>query len=165
MTTYNAQSGYFSGYASVYGITDSQKDIIIKGAFAETIRSRLADIKVLWQHDFSQPIGVLSQIRENDYGLYVEGRILSDVRQGQEALALMKAGAINGLSIGFRPKDYTIDAKTGKRIIKSVELFEVSIVTFPSNKAAVVQSVKRSREPFFAPLTSSLNRAIFALNH
>lgn len=134
--------GHFAGYASVFDVVDSQKDIILRGAFRRTLQARAQEVKFLWQHDFSEPIGVFSVIREDAKGLYVEGQLLLDVRRAEEAYALLKAGALEGLSIGYTVKEFEYDAKSGVRLLKDVELWEVSLVTFPSNRAATVTYVK-----------------------
>lgn len=135
------QDGTFAGYAAVFDVVDNQRDIILQGAFSRTLQLA-KDIKLLWQHDTKEPIGVFTQIREDAHGLYVEGRLLLDVQRAREAYALMKEGALSGLSIGYGAKHYDIDPDTGVRVISDVELFEVSVVTFPANEAARVTQVK-----------------------
>lgn len=134
--------GRFAGYASVFGVVDSQRDIILRGAFRETLAGRMAEIKLLWQHDMAEPIGVIERLFEDRHGLYVEGRLLLEVARAREALSLMKAGAVSGLSIGYSPTRYTLDAETRIRRLSAVELWEVSLVTFPANDAARVTVVK-----------------------
>ena len=85
---------------------------------------------MLWQHDPAQPIGVWDEVREDGKGLYVKGRILTDVEKGREAIALIEAGAIDGLSIGYRTVRAQKDGK-GQRLLSELELWEVSLVTFP----------------------------------
>jgi len=87
-------------------------------------------VKMLWQHDPSQPIGVWDEVHEDARGLYVKGRILTDVTRGREAAALLAAGAIDGLSIGYRTLRSQRDGK-GQRLLAELELWEVSLVTFP----------------------------------
>ncbi len=137
-----ADDGAFAGYASVFGNIDSQKDVVLKGAFKKTIAGNGNGIKLLWQHQPDEPIGVISKMREDEFGLYMEGRLLLDVQRAREAYALLKSGAINGLSIGYTPVDYETDYKTGVRLLKQVELWEVSLVTFPANPHAVVNRLK-----------------------
>lgn len=134
--------GRFAGYASVFDVVDNQKDVIIKGAFSNTLKGRISHIKMLWQHQQDEPIGIFDRMFEDAHGLYVEGRLLLDVQRGREALALLKSGAISGLSIGYSPLRYRIDANTGVCILSEVELFEVSLVTFPANDAAGITVVK-----------------------
>lgn len=134
--------GAFSGYASTFGNVDSGYDVVMPGAFANSLRERpCSKIKMLWQHDTREPIGVWTKCMEDDKGLYVEGRVLKEVQRGAEAYALMKAGVIDSMSIGFRTleSEYT---QTGVRQLKEVGLMEISLVTFPANEQATVSSVK-----------------------
>jgi HK97 family phage prohead protease len=85
---------------------------------------------MLWQHDPTQPIGVWDELREDDRGLFVKGRVLTDVARGREAAALLAAGAIDGLSIGYRTVKAALDA-SGRRVLNELDLWEVSLVTFP----------------------------------
>ncbi len=121
------------GYASLFGVTDQGGDVVLRGAYAESLR-RLAvrgdRVRMLWQHDPTRPIGVWDEIREDEQGLWVAGRLLPDIAQAREAAALIAAGAIDGLSIGYRTISAERDAK-GRRRLTEVELWEVSLVTFP----------------------------------
>ena len=121
------------GYASLFGIPDQGGDIVEPGAYKASLK-RLREsgrrVKMLWQHDPAQPIGIWDEVRETARGLYVKGRILTDVARGREAAALIGAGAIDGLSIGYRTKKATKDGK-GRRLLAELELWEVSLVTFP----------------------------------
>ncbi len=133
-------SGVFSGYASVFGVIDSQADMMMPGAFQsslDAVQSGRA-IKLLWQHDTSQPVGKITALREDAYGLWMQGELLLDVQQGKEAFALLKQEAIKGLSIGYSPLKWQIDADTGVRFLYEVDLWEVSVVTFPANEMAGV---------------------------
>ena len=122
-----------SGYASLFGKTDQGGDVVQSGAYAKSL-DRLASkgnsVKMLWQHDPAQPIGIWDEVREDNAGLYVKGRILLDVEKGREAAALIEAGAIDGLSIGYRTVRATKN-DTGGRLLSELELWEVSLVTFP----------------------------------
>lgn len=137
-------TGTVEGYGAVFGNIDTYGDIILRGAFSNTMGKR--KVKMLWQHDPSQPIGVWDEMREDDRGLWMKGRILPGVAKGKEAIELMSAGAIEGLSIGYR----TVDAeyKEGNRLIKEIDLWETSIVTFPANElaGASVKSVETERD-------------------
>lgn len=134
--------GHFSGYASIFNMVDSQKDMIRQGAFSKTLAESNGDIKLLWQHNFEEPIGVFTHLAENARGLYVEGTLLLDVQRAREAHALLKAGAIAGMSIGYVPVKHRIDPETGVRILEEVALYEISLVTFPANSEARVTTVK-----------------------
>lgn len=136
-------SGVFAGYASVFGMVDNQRDVMLKGAFSRTLKGRVGDIKLLWQHQQDEPIGVFTEIAEDANGLYVEGKLLLQIQRAKEAHALLKEGAISGLSIGYSPVRYTIDEKTWVRKLAEVELWEISLVTFPANDAAQVTVVKQ----------------------
>jgi len=135
--------GVFSGYGSVFGVRDSDGDIIMPGAFTKTIAranetGRLP--KMLWQHQIDTIIGKFTAMREDDYGLFVQGSILLEIEKGREAYALMKAGVLDGMSIGFN----IIDGQRGAdgRMITEVDLWEVSLVTWGANPAALVTNVK-----------------------
>lgn len=131
------ESREFSGYASVFGVVDSYTDVVIKGAFTRTLAERRPAL--LWQHDPTVPIGVWEEMREDETGLFVRGR-LADTVAGRDAYELLKLGALSGLSIGYRT------VKSAKRAdvreLLDVDLMETSLVTFPANDAARVQSVK-----------------------
>jgi len=121
------------GYGSLFGKCDQGGDIVEKGAYAGSLAALSAagrSVKMLWQHDPAQPIGVWDEVREDGKGLYVKGRILTDIARGREAAALIEAGAIDGLSIGYRTKKAVKDSK-GQRLLCELELWEVSLVTFP----------------------------------
>ena len=122
-----------AGYASLFGIKDQGGDVVQKGAYGASL-ARLAGsgraVKMLWQHDPTQPIGIWDEVREDGVGLYVKGRILTEVAKGREAAALLTAGAIDGLSIGYRTVKAERDGK-GNRLLSELELWEVSLVTFP----------------------------------
>lgn len=121
------------GYASLFGLTDQGGDTVQPGAFTASL-ARLAGkgdkVRMLWQHDPAKPIGVWDEIREDEKGLWVKGRLLPEIAQAREAAALVGAGAIDGLSIGYRTVSAERDGK-GRRLLSEVELWEVSLVTFP----------------------------------
>jgi uncharacterized protein len=136
------EDGVFEGYASVFGVVDLGMDVVEKGAFTKSLGKRKA--KMLWQHDTTQPIGMWETIAEDDHGLFVRGRLLPDVAKGKEALALLKAGAIDSMSIGYRTieaEDATAGGR-GVRKLTEVDLFEISLVTFPMLPDAKVTDVK-----------------------
>ncbi|MBW0157278.1 HK97 family phage prohead protease [Sedimentimonas flavescens] len=137
------------GYASLYGVPDQGGDVVQPGAYArslERLRARGGSVKMLWQHDPAQPIGVWDEIREDARGLYVKGRLLLDVERAREAAALIGAGAIDGLSIGYRTVSAQKDAK-GQRLLAELELWEVSLVTFPMLREARVAAKGDSPDP------------------
>jgi len=137
--------GTFEGYGSVFGNKDLGNDVIEAGAFAKSLKKRKPqNVKLLYQHKSDMPIGVFDEIREDEHGLVVKGRLALKTQAGAEAYELLKMGALDGLSIGFRvnPKEVSYDKRGNKRIIKEVDLMEVSLVTFPMNPQATVRSVK-----------------------
>ena len=121
------------GYASLFGKCDQGGDVVASGAYGRSLGALATsgrNVKMLWQHDPAQPIGVWDEVREDSKGLFVKGRILTDVDKGREAVALIGAGAIDGLSIGYRTVRARKDDK-GQRLLSELELWEVSLVTFP----------------------------------
>jgi len=135
--------GVFEGYASLFDRQDLGKDVIVPGAFSRSLKERgLRGIKLLFQHDPNQVIGVWHEILEDRTGLFVKGQINSEVAKGCEILALMRTGALDGLSIGFRAQEGRRDSKTGIRRLIEVDLWEISIVTFPMLPGARVTHVK-----------------------
>lgn len=128
------------GYASLFGVADQGGDVVAKGAYAGSLTALAAQgrgVKMLWQHDASAPIGVWDEVREDERGLYVKGRLLESVARGREAVALIEAGALDGLSIGYRTKK-AVRGADGKRNLQELELWEVSLVTFPMLPSARV---------------------------
>jgi len=122
-----------AGYASLFGACDQGGDVVQKGAYGRSLAAMGAkghSVKMLWQHNPAEPIGVWDEVREDARGLYVKGRLLDSVTRAREAAALIGAGAIDGLSIGYRTVRATKDDQ-GRRLLSEVELWEVSLVTFP----------------------------------
>lgn len=149
--------GVFSGYASVFGEVDLGRDTIERGAFRQSLSERgAAQVRMLYQHDPAQPIGAWKTIREDARGLYVEGVLSPGVARAREVFSLMKTGALDGLSIGFRSVKARTDAKTGVRRILEAELWEISVVTFPMLPSARVSDVKHAR--FFRDRETELVR-------
>lgn len=139
--------GSFSGYGSVFGVEDFYSEIVEAGAFAKTIRDHKKEGRMpalLWQHDAHEPIGIYTSMKEDDYGLYVEGQLLinQSVPNADKAYSLLKAGALSGLSIGFMTKKYRWDEDKRVRYLTEVDLWETSLVTFPANTAARITAVK-----------------------
>ena len=139
--------GTFEGYASVFGVVDQGMDVVERGAFTKSLGNG-RKVKMLWQHDPNKVIGVWDEIREDERGLFVKGRLLKDVTLGREAMALMRAGAIDSMSIGYRTKEAVAEAGGRVRKLMEVDLFEVSVVTFPMNEAAMVTDVKNADGKF-----------------
>lgn len=139
------ESGVFTGYGSVFDVLDSYKEIVVRGAFNESLaahKSKGTMPAMLWQHRSGEPMGVYTQMEEDAIGLKVSGQIAMKTQRGAEAYELLKMGAISGLSIGFVPREEAYDKVTGVTTLKRVDLWELSLVTFPANDAARVQGVK-----------------------
>jgi len=138
------QEGVFTGYGSVFGNKDLGGDVIAKGAFDKTLDSGRMP-KMLWQHDPSQPIGVWKSMSVDERGLKATGQLLLDIPQAKTVHSLLKAQAIDGLSIGYQTKDYEIAGKgeDRHRVLKEVDLWELSVVTFPMNPEANVTDAKQ----------------------
>tara|TARA_Y100001973_G_scaffold22839_1_gene34119 strand:- start:1171 stop:2319 length:1149 start_codon:yes stop_codon:yes gene_type:complete len=139
------QEGVFMGYASTFGNVDNGNDIVAKGAFTKSLAERPASkVKLLSQHKTDEPIGIFEEIFEDSKGLYVKGRLALGTQKGRETYELMKMGAIDGMSIGFRanPEKQTYNESKRTRTLNEVQLLEISLVTFPMNERAIVQSVK-----------------------
>jgi hypothetical protein len=137
--------GTVEGYASLFGEIDQARDMVMPGAFAATLRQRtVRRIPMLFQHDPSEPVGVWLELREDRRGLYARGRLIPEVARGRELLSLLRAGAVDGLSIGFRTVKGRIDPRTRVRALLAVDLWEISIVTFPLLAGARVRAVKQA---------------------
>ncbi|KQE74967.1 peptidase U35, partial [Acinetobacter baumannii] len=134
------EDGFFSGYGAVFGNIDWYNDVILPGAFTASIAKWRAKNKmppVLWNHNDSEPIGVYTNIYEDEKGLYVEGKLLiDDVPRAKSTHALLKAGAIDGLSIGYSTKKAN-QQTNGVRELVEVDLSEISIVTQPANERSL----------------------------
>lgn len=144
-----SEEGEFSGYGSVFDEIDAYNERIEQGAFRESLSEwseKESMPKMLWQHRADQPIGVWSVMEEDETGLYVEGRLAMDVRQGQEAYSLLKMKAIDGLSIGYIPIEWTDNMEENVRTLTKIDLWETSIVTFPANESAQIEAVRAAVE-------------------
>lgn len=140
-----AETGVFSGYASVFGNIDAYGDMVMPGAFAKSLASKMPAL--LWQHDTYEPIGVWQELKEDKKGLFATGQLLVDgVTRAKEAYSLLRAGALNGLSIGYMLNEYewvkTDDEEFRK--LTEIDLWEVSLVTFPANDEARISDVKEA---------------------
>jgi HK97 family phage prohead protease len=136
------------GYASLFGACDQGGDIVARGAYGASLMRLEAEgrrVKMLWQHDPTEPIGIWDEVREDDRGLFVKGRLLKEVGRAREAVALIEAGAIDGLSIGYRTVRASKDGQ-GRRHLSEVELWEVSLVTFPMLSQARVSASTEAAE-------------------
>ena len=141
------ESGSFEGYGSVFGTVDSYKEIVAPGAFKQSLaehKERGTTPSMLYQHDPDQPVGSYQVVREDDTGLYVRGKLVKGVQRADESYLLMKADppALTGLSIGYIPKESKRDKETRITTLTRVDLWEVSLVTFPANRDARVEAVR-----------------------
>lgn len=141
--------GTVEGYGSVFGVRDNYDDVIAKGAFIQSLKDHKAAgtmPAMLWQHDADKPIGVWTEMVEDEKGLRIKGQLAMETVRGKEAHALLKMGALNGLSIGFMSKEWAYDRDTEVRTLTAIDLWEVSLVTFPANEKARVTNVKSADE-------------------
>lgn len=163
-----SEKGAFKGYASVFDVVDGHGDVVMPGAFQQNLTSwkRLKNWpKLLWQHDATQPIGYITKLYEDAVGLVMEAQLLLELPKAQEAYTLIQSGVLDGLSIGYKVLK-SISKKRGQgRHLKRINLFEVSLVTFPSNDAATIHDVKKSGEISDARLISVLDRLRGALKY
>lgn len=156
-------TGEFEGYASVFNLADLGRDVVLPGAFRESLaRKNPASIKMLWQHEAAQPVGVWLAIHEDHHGLKVRGRLNLEVARAREIYALMNDGAVDGLSIGFRTLKAVRDRQSGLRHLAKIDLWEISIVTFPMLPQARVEAVKResSKSGGFFPRDANAGREV-----
>ena len=136
-------NGSFSGYASLFGRVDLGRDVVERGAFAKSLRTRgAAGVRMLFQHDPREPIGAWTELREDARGLFVRGRLTEGVSRSKEVLNLIRGGALDGLSIGFRAIRAKSDGASGVRRILEADLWEISVVTFPMMPDARVERIK-----------------------
>jgi HK97 family phage prohead protease len=143
----SGEQGTFSGYGSIFGNVDLHGDIVEKGAFTETLKERpIEHVGLYWMHDPREPIGKWSIMEEREQGLWVEGKLTLGVSRAREVYELMKDGAVTGLSIGYRTRKYDLDGENDIRILKDVELFEVSAVSGPANEEARIARVKSAKD-------------------
>jgi uncharacterized protein len=153
-----------AGYASIFGERDQGGDIVMPGAYSaslERMKAAGGRVRMLWQHDAAQPIGVWDEVREDTRGLWVKGRLLTEVARGREAAALMDAGAVDGLSIGYR----TVRAEKlpgGGRKLLELELWEVSLVTFPMLSLARVAAKGTGEDGEAARMMATLAQGLAA---
>lgn len=152
--------GTFEGYGSVFDMVDAYNDTIVKGAFKATLKewkSKGKLPKLLLQHggggwfssnaDDMVPIGKWDEMKEDDYGLFMKGRLFDlETDRAKATYAALKEGELDGLSIGFRTKKFKFDEETQVRTLTEIQLFEVSLVTFPANDPARVTDVKADGE-------------------
>ncbi|HAJ48511.1 MAG TPA: HK97 family phage prohead protease [Alphaproteobacteria bacterium] len=149
--------GIIEGYASLFGVTDQAGDRVAPGAFTRSLTKKGASgIRMLYQHLAAEPVGVWTLIKEDARGLFVRGRLLAGIGRAREVLALIRAGALDGLSIGFRTINAVRRPGETVRTLTEIDLWEVSVVTFPMLDAARVTSVKARADMCFKTRTPHL---------
>ncbi|EQB98528.1 HK97 family phage prohead protease [Photorhabdus temperata] len=159
-----SDSGEFEGYGSVFGVKDSYDDIVLPGAFSKSLQlwqGKQSFPAMLWQHRMDEPIGVYTEMKEDDRGLYLKGRLLiDDDPLAKRAHAHMKAGSLSGLSIGYVLNDGEYDRAKDAFLLKEIALWEVSLVTFPANDEARVGNVKSAFARGEIPTPKSIERVL-----
>jgi len=142
-------TGEFEGYGSTFTEEpDSYGDVIAKGAYVDSLaahKSKGSMPKMFWQHDAGQPIGKWLDAGEDDTGLMMRGKLNMGVQRGKEAYALLKEGDIDGLSIGYRIKEYSVDTESSVWTLEKLDLMEVSVVSIGANDTATITSVKAAK--------------------
>lgn len=133
------EEGHFTGYAAVFGNVDKGNDVIERGAFTKSIHDN-PTVPILWQHNPDEPIGVSRRMTEDAKGLRVDGQLVMEVQRAREVHALMKSGAIKGLSIGYNTVKRSFKGQV--RHLQEVALGEFSPVVFAMNPLAQVTAVK-----------------------
>ena len=140
LTTNREIKIYIHGYASTF-LEDKDKEVIVKGAFCKSLEYyKNNKLKLLWQHDVECPIGLVTFMEEDQYGLFINAQLTQDTQKAREASALVKNKIVDSLSIGFIPVKVRND-KDGRKHILEAKLHEVSLVTFPANKFAKVTNI------------------------
>lgn len=137
----NTESNTITGHASMFGNIDAHKDIVLAGAYKKTIQENKDRIKLLWQHDVFEPIGKPTHLQEDSKGLYFEAKI-SNTETGKKAITLIRDGVLNEMSIGYNVIKDDYDTKRNARLLKEIQLFEISIVSFASNEKATINGIK-----------------------
>jgi uncharacterized protein len=136
-------TGVFTGYASLFNRRDGAGDIVMPGAFTESLKKRgVENIRMLFQHNPSEPVGTWVDVYENERGLFVRGRLDRNVQRGRELLSLLETGGLDGLSIGFKTVVAKQDRNSKTRRLHTIDLWEISLVTFPMLEGARVNTVK-----------------------
>jgi HK97 family phage prohead protease len=156
-------TGEFEGYASLFEIPDLGRDVVLPGAFRDSLARRgAAGIRMLWQHDPAEPLGRWLSLAEDRRGLQVRGRLNLGVRRARDIAALMSEGAVDGLSIGYRVVEARRDRASGTRRLHRLDLWEISVVTFPMHPGARVTA--RAAAPPRDPVALAIGRATARLH-
>ena len=155
------EEGVFEGYASLFGQADLGKDTVVRGAFAASLNRRGAGgVRMLWQHDAGEPIGRWLAVDEDARGLRVRGKLNLAVERARDIHALMREGAVDGLSIGFRVERARAERPTGLRRLEKLDLWEISVVTFPMLPDARVETVKHAAPKLAACIRRAAGRML-----
>lgn len=133
-------NGFIEGYGALFNVIDQGMDVLDPAAVTKSLEQRKP--KMLWQHNPGEPIGLWDSIEVDGQGIKVKGRVLKEVQRGAEAIALMKAGAMEGLSIGYRTIMAEREGNGSVRRLKEIDLWEISLVTFPMQQNAGITSIK-----------------------
>ena len=159
----DAEEGTFEGHAAIFGKLNSFDEIVVAGAFKKTLRTRgKSKVKMLRQHRQDSIIGIWEEIREDGEGLFVRGRLLTEIQAAKETLVLLKAKAMDGLSIGFRTIIEEFDSKKKQIRLLELELFEISLVAIPAQAAALITSVRAEEITTKTELEKALRNAGFS---
>ncbi|MGE6114152.1 HK97 family phage prohead protease [Aeromonas salmonicida] len=161
--TFDAESGAIEGYAAVIDTMDWVGDIIDPAAFdacLATHKAKGTNIKMFWCHDEKDTIGVWHEAQVDEHGLYLKGQLTLEVAKAREVLALLKAGAVDGISIGFYTLDAEYDSDKGARIIKSTYVFEASLTACPAHPDARIVNVKSVLAQGDVPTERDLERSL-----
>lgn len=155
------EDGTFDGYGSVFNVIDSYRDIVMPGAFAESIKSHKASKTMpalLWQHDSRDPIGIWTDMEEDAHGLKMTGKLAMGTQKGRETYELLKLGAVRGLSIGFNVPEGGEEFNEERSVweLSKINLWETSVVTFPANQEAQVTEVRAALEEGIFPSVRKL---------
>lgn len=157
-------AGEFEGYGSVFGVKDTFEDLVVPGAFSVSLaawREKGLLPALLWQHRTDEPIGIYTEMKEDEVGLFVKGRLLiDDDPLAKRAHAHMKAGSLTGLSIGYRLVDWEYDRAKEAFLLKEIDLWEISLVTFPANDEARISDVKSALARGETPSAKSIERVL-----
>lgn len=140
------ESGVFSGYASTFGNEDLGGDIVQKGAFTKTLSKGAESVLMFYQHDSAEIIGEFTKLHEDEKGLFFEGKLfIDDIQRAKETRFLMQKKKLKAVSIGYTIESKGFDAD-GRRLLKEIDLKEISVVTFPMNEMATIDAVKSVEE-------------------
>ncbi|MGY3860224.1 HK97 family phage prohead protease [Aeromonas lacus] len=160
---FDVNTGEISGYANTFEFRDYAGDITMQGAFTNSLKRHITEgtvIKMLWQHDSTQVIGVWTSAVEDEHGLYLSGNLIQGVQKADEAGLLLAAGALDGLSIGYTVEDSKYDSKKDARLLLEINLLECSIVTFPCNAQSRIDSVKSSLDEGNVPTERDMEKCL-----